>query len=139
MVIFYWLKSRNFNFRAYIWSHHPHFPWKFKSWAGKLLKIWGSNPRSGKSKKFCPFFFSFSNSSCKIGYLGDLNLRFSVVFPPMIWIFMGSEEDEIKSKQGSKKVRTLIFVLYLVPSFVIIYFKRAWTISGRMEYYRREL
>ena len=55
------IKSRNFIFRAYIWCHLPHFPWKFKSWAGKLLKMWGSNPRSGKSKHFCPFFFSFSN------------------------------------------------------------------------------
>ena len=35
---------------------------KFKSWAGELLKIWGSNPHSGRSKKNCPFFFSFSNS-----------------------------------------------------------------------------
>ena len=32
---------------------------------------------------------------------GDLNPGFSVIFPPMIWIFMGSEEDEIKSMQGS--------------------------------------
>ena len=32
---------------------------------------------------------------------GDLNPGFSVIFPPMIWIFMGSEEDEIKSSQGS--------------------------------------
>ena len=35
----------------------------------KLLKILGSNPRSGRSKKFCSFFFSFSNSSHKSGYL----------------------------------------------------------------------
>ena len=32
---------------------------------------------------------------------GDLNLGFSVIFPPIIWNFMGSEEDEIKSMQGS--------------------------------------
>ena len=38
---------------------------------------------------------------------GDLNPRFSVIFRPMIWIFMKSEEDEIKSKQASRKVRTL--------------------------------
>ena len=36
----------------------------------------------------------------------DLNPRFSVIFPPMIWIFMESEEGEIKSKQASKKDRT---------------------------------
>ena len=38
---------------------------------------------------------------------GDLNPRFSAIFPPMIWIFMESEGDEIKSKQASKKDRTL--------------------------------
>ena len=38
---------------------------------------------------------------------GDLNPRFSVIFPPMIWIFMWSEEPEIKSKQASKRDRTL--------------------------------
>ena len=31
------------------------------------------------------------------------NPRFSVIFPPMIWIFMWSEETKIKSKQASKK------------------------------------
>ena len=30
-----------------IWSQAPHFPWKFKSLAGKLLKFWCSNPHSG--------------------------------------------------------------------------------------------
>ena len=39
---------------------------------------------------------------------GDLNPRFSVIFPPMIWIFMWSEEPEIKSKQASKRDRTLV-------------------------------
>ena len=37
----------------------------------------------------------------------DLNLRFSVIFPPMIWIFMQGEGDEIKSKHASKRDRTL--------------------------------
>ena len=37
----------------------------------------------------------------------DLNPRFSVIFPPMIWIFMESEEPEIKWKQASKRDRTL--------------------------------
>ena len=30
-------------------------PWKFESWARKLLNIWGSNPSSKRSKKICPF------------------------------------------------------------------------------------
>ena len=34
---------------------------------------------------------------------GDLNPRFSVILPPMIWILMESEEPKIKSKQASKK------------------------------------
>ena len=38
---------------------------------------------------------------------GNLKPRFSVIFPPMIEIFMESEEAEIKSKQASKKDRTL--------------------------------
>ena len=38
---------------------------------------------------------------------GDLNPGFSVIFPPMIWIFMGGEEDETKSKNASKKNTTL--------------------------------
>ena len=35
---------------------------------------------------------------------GDLNPRFSVIFPLMIWIFMEIEEPEIKSGQGSKEI-----------------------------------
>jgi hypothetical protein len=38
---------------------------------------------------------------------GDLNPRFSVIFPPMICIFTKGERDEIKSKQASKRDRTL--------------------------------
>ena len=37
----------------------------------------------------------------------DLNPRFSVIFPPMICIFTKGERDEIKSKQASKRDRTL--------------------------------
>ena len=32
-----------------IWSHLPHSQWNFKSWAGKLLKIWGWNPHKGQT------------------------------------------------------------------------------------------
>ena len=38
---------------------------------------------------------------------GNLNPIFSVIFPPIIWIFMEGEEPEIKSKQASKRDRTL--------------------------------
>ena len=37
----------------------------------------------------------------------DLNPRFSVIFPPMIWIWIWSEEPDVKSKQASKRDRTL--------------------------------
>ena len=45
----------------------PSLPWKFKSWTGKLLKIWDSIPRSGRSKKFFGLFlfiFKFSIKNC---------------------------------------------------------------------------
>ena len=38
---------------------------------------------------------------------GDSKPRFSVIFPPMIWISMEGEGDEIKSKQASKRNGTL--------------------------------
>ena len=38
---------------------------------------------------------------------GDLNRRFSLIFLPMIWIFMWSEEPKFNSKQASKRDRTL--------------------------------
>ena len=41
---------------------------------------------------------------------GDLNPRFSEIFPPMVWIFMEGEGDEIKPKQASKRDRTLLKV-----------------------------
>ena len=37
----------------------------------------------------------------------NLNPRFSLMSPPMIWIFIESVEPEIKSKQSSKRDRTL--------------------------------
>ena len=40
----------------------------------------------------------------------DSNPRFSVIFLAMIWIFMVGEGDEIKSKQTSKRDRTLLKV-----------------------------
>ena len=39
--------------------------------------------------------------------------RFSVSFPPMIWIFMEGEGDKIKSEQASNRDRTLIVVVKL--------------------------
>jgi hypothetical protein len=38
----------------------------------------------------------------------------------MIWIFMESEEDKIKSKQASKKDMTLLFVLICIESTTIL-------------------
>ena len=56
---------------------------------------------------------------------GDLNPRFSVIFLPMIWIFMEIEGDEIKSRQGSLKFSNLI----LNPSHTLIsYFESYLTL-----------
>ena len=44
---------------------------------------------------------------------GDLNPIFSVIFPPMIRIFIESERGEIKSKQASKKDRTLSYPIFV--------------------------
>ena len=44
---------------------------------------------------------------------GASNQRFSVTFPPMIWILMEGEGDKIKTKQASKRDRTLICLKYL--------------------------
>ena len=46
---------------------------------------------------------------------GDLNPRFSVIFPPMIWIFMESEEVEIKSYKLLKEIG-----LYLPPQIFVL-------------------
>ena len=59
-----------------------------------LWRIWKWKEKKGRKK-----ILTFRS--------GDLNTRFSVIFPPMIWIFMWSEEPEIKSKQSSKIDRTL--------------------------------
>ena len=48
------------------------------------------------------------DKKCLTFHSEDLNPRFSLIFPPMIWIFMWSEEPEIKSKQASKRDRTLL-------------------------------
>ena len=45
------------------------------------------------------FFLTFQS--------GKLNPIFSVIFSPMIWIFMESEEPKIKSRQSSKRDKTL--------------------------------
>ena len=43
----------------------------------------------------------------KIFWYRDLNPRFPIIFPPMTWIFIEGEGDEIKSKQASKIDMTL--------------------------------
>ena len=54
----------------------------------------------------------------------DLNPRFSVIFPPMIWIIKESEEPEIKPKQASKRDRTLSKVQ--IPSSKTTEWKHFW-------------
>ena len=62
-------------------------------------KIWSFLWRIWRWKEKGQIFLTF--------WCGDLNPRFSVIFPPMIGIFMWSVEPKIKSKQASKRDRTL--------------------------------
>ena len=49
-----------------------------------------------------------------------MNPRFSVIFPPTIWIFMEGEGDQIKSKQPSKRDRTLSKPELFSPIWILI-------------------
>ena len=70
-----------------------------------LWKIWKKNKKQKKFKK-------------KFDLPERKNPRFSVIFPPMIWIFIGSKEPDIKSKQASKRDRTLSEAkIFLVSNF----------------------
>ena len=64
-----------------------------------------------KKQRYADFYGEFENEKKKrqtnFDLPEDLNPRFSVIFRPIIWIFMGSEEDEIKSKHASKRDRSL--------------------------------
>ena len=54
------------------------------------------------------FLENLKMNSKKITYWSrDSNPSFSVIFSPMIWIFIEGEGDEIKSKQASKRDGTL--------------------------------
>ena len=62
-----------------------------------------------KETQFCVKNFKIKikmYKKCLTFQSGDSNPRFSVIFPPMVWIFMEGECDEIKSKQASKRDRT---------------------------------
>ena len=65
----------------------------------KLLKIWGSNPRSGRSKHVFLFFFSFSNSAQKTVYLW---------FLPFFWYLVLLLRNQIKH------IENVCFYWYLI-------------------------
>ena len=48
-----------------------------------------------------------NDKKCLTFRSGDSNSRFSLIFPPTIWIFIEGEGDEIKSRQGSYNFLTL--------------------------------
>ena len=62
-----------------------------------------------KKQRYTVFYGEFENEQKKDKKIltfrsGDSNPKFSVIFQPMIWIFMEDEgEEEIKSKQTSKR------------------------------------
>ena len=58
----------------------PHFPSKFKSWAGKLLKIWGSNPAQEGQNCFVLFSFHFQILHTKLGTFDFNHLLISCLF-----------------------------------------------------------
>ena len=72
-----------------------------------------------KKQRYATFYgeFDYEQKRTKIFLTfqsGELNPRFSVIFPPMIWIFMESEEPYAGArdqyKQASKRDRTLIAI-----------------------------
>ena len=76
-----------------------------------IWKTWYSEMVQDKDLKF--FYWEFENEKKKDKtfltlWSGDLNPRFSVIFPPMIWIFIEGKGDKVKSKQASKIDRTLL-------------------------------
>ena len=119
------LKSYLFQKLVSIWSRHPHLLWKFNhGWENSWKSgVWISPFRKVKSF-FDLFLFIFKTSkmvnikdtqfsvkNLKVKrkkdnifltfWSRDSNPRFSVIFPPTIWIFMEGKVDEIKSRQGS--------------------------------------
>ena len=82
-----------------------------------VLKIsgkWGGIQIQIKSRNFIFLYGGFENQKkkCKNNLtlsVGIWTQDFSTIFPPMIWIFSEGEGDEIKSRQPSKKDRTLQF------------------------------
>ena len=77
-----------------------------------FIDIWfvKQDIQNGLKTKTCSFYEELENEQKKgkikiLTYRSrDLNRRFSVIFPSMIWIFMEGEDDEIKSKQASKGI-----------------------------------
>ena len=81
-----------------IWSQAPHFTWKFQLWAGKLLRIWGSIPRSGRSKKIVLFSFHFQ----------ILHKKLHIFVFSHFWISCFTNQNSIKTDDRGKNKFRLI-------------------------------
>ena len=91
------------------------------------INIWflKQNIQKWLKPKICIFYGEFENVKKKGQKIltfpsGDLNPRFSVTFPQMIWIFMESEEPEIKSKQASKRDWTLSVITSFYSEYTYV-------------------
>ena len=90
------------------WNHSSTVNHQRVEWVGlKKSKTWWRNT-------WIPYEWKKEQKKYLTFWSGDLNPRFLVIVPPMIWIFMESEEREIKSKQASKRYRTLVVFSYYI-------------------------
>ena len=72
-----------------------------------FIDIWFVKQDIQKWLRYAVYYGEFKNKQKKDNFFltfqsGDSNSRFSVFFPPMVWIFMEGEGDEIKPTQASK-------------------------------------
>ena len=110
------VKSYLFWKLVFIWYRHSHLTWN-QIMSRKITENLGFKSPLRKVNFFCSFCSFFQILHTKLGIFdnaekgqkknltfrsGDLNPRFSVIFPPMIWIFVGSEGDEIPSHLGKE-------------------------------------
>ena len=129
-----YIKSRNFNFLAYldlISSPPPsmkitenmvfksliqgYLVLLFRNQMKHVESVWICKTRYSKMAKnknmqiFMENLKTNRNRTKKMTFWSrNWNLRFSVIFPPTIWIVIKDEGDEIKSKQAAKRDRTLL-------------------------------
>ena len=94
----------------------PYFDISFSYWVIKktcwkslFLLTWYWKIVKNEDMQFCRENLKMYRKKNKTFFIlrsGDSNPRLPVIFPPMIWILMDGEGEEIKSKQASERNRT---------------------------------